>query len=78
MTFNDDEPSVMGAGCGLTPLPTRADAAAVWRAAFVARLIERGIAAEDARMCGDAGHVILSEDPAEAADAELEYWARDE
>lgn len=73
----DDEPSVLGAGCGLTPLPTQADGEAVWRAAYVARMVERGLPVEDARACSAAAPVVLSDDPADAADAELEYWEND-
>ena len=76
-TDPDDEPSVMGAGCGRSPMPTRADAESVWRAAYVARMVERGIDVDDARACCNAGSVSLSDDPVEAADAELEYWKND-
>lgn len=73
----DDEPSVMGAGAGLSPMPLPADAEAVWRAAYVARMVERGVCVEDAQACCDAGPAVLSDDPGEAADAELEYWNTD-
>jgi hypothetical protein len=74
----DDEPSVMGAGCGLPSMPTQAEVEAVWRAAYVARMVERGVHVNDATACCDAGPAVLSDDPAEAADAELEYWESDE
>lgn len=72
-----EEPSVIGAGCGGSPMPTRADAEAVWRAAYVARMVERGIAPEDAQACSGAGDADLSVNPVEAADAELEHWDSD-
>lgn len=75
---NDDEPSVMGAGDGLQPMPTQAEAEAVWRAAYVARMVERGIHVQDAQACCDAGDAVLTDDPVDAADAELEYWQTDE
>lgn len=74
----EDEPSVLGAGCGLPSIPTKAEAEAIWRAAYVARMVERGIDIEDAQACCRAGDVVLSEDPADVADAELDYWASDD
>ena len=74
----DDEPSVMGAGDGLSPMPLRSEAEAVWRRAYVDRMVERGIDREDAQACCDAGDADLSVNPAEAADDELSYWAADD
>lgn len=69
------EPSVLGAGCGVGPMPARADAERVWRERFAARLVERGILDEDAaRDCAAAGDVDLSADPSDAADDEVSYW----
>jgi hypothetical protein len=73
----EEEPAVMGAGCGLSPMPTKAEAEAVWRAAYVARMVERGIDLRDAQACCSAGDADLSTDPAEAADSELDYWTTD-
>ena len=70
----DDEPSVMGAGDGLTPGPSRVEAEAAWRRHYVDRMVERGIDRDDAQACCEAGEVDLSEDPATAADDELSYW----
>ena len=78
MSDENDELSVMGAGDGLPSLPTRAEAEAVWRAAYVARMCARGIPLEDAQACCAASDVDLSDDPADAADAELSYWETDE
>ena len=64
----DDEPSVMGAGGGLSPMPLRSEAVAVWRRLYVDRLVERGIDRESAQARCDAGDVDLSVNPAEAAD----------
>ena len=78
MTRDDDgEPSVMGAGCGPSPMPLRSEAEAVWRQAYVDRMTERGIDRNDAQACCDAGDVDLSVTPADAADDELQYWADD-
>lgn len=77
MKNDDDSPSVIGAG--LAPLPTRAEAEAVWRKMFAARMVERDLldqAAADA--CAAAADVDLSVDPAEAADDEVTYWDADE
>ena len=79
MTFvDDDEPPVMGCGDGLPPMPKRSDAEAAWRRAYVDRMVERGIDREDAQACCDAGDVDLSENPADAADDELQYWSDDD
>ncbi len=73
----DDEPSLMGASCGHSPMPLRSDAEAAWRRAYVERMVERGIDRESAQACCDAGDVDLATDPACAADDELQYWADD-
>ncbi len=74
----DDEPSVMGAGCGISPMPTREEAEAVWRKAFAARLVEAGaLDQESADECAAAVDVDFQQDPAEAADDEIEYWGND-
>lgn len=75
---DDDEPSVMGAGGGVSPMPSRADAEAVWRRLYVDRMVERGVDRENAQACCDAGEVDLSVNPADAADEELSYWENDE
>jgi len=72
-----DEPSVLGAACGPPPMPRRAEAEAIWRAAYIARMVERGIPVDDATACCNAGDVVLSDDPVDAADDELEYWEND-
>lgn len=73
----DDEPGVLGGGCGLTPVPSRAEAEAVWRQVYVDRMVARGVDREDAQACSDAGDVDLTVDPADAADDELLYWGSD-
>jgi hypothetical protein len=73
-----DEPSVMGAGGGLSPMPSRAEAEAIWRRLYVDRMVERGVDRESAQACCDAGDVDLSANPADAADDELSYWAADD
>jgi hypothetical protein len=73
----EDEPSVLGGGGGLAPMPSRSEAEAVWKRAYVDRMIERGVDRQDAQACCDAGDVDLDYDPADAADDELSYWADD-
>ncbi len=73
----DDSPTVISADV-LGPMPTRADAEAVWRKMFADRMVARGIDREDADACAAAGSVDLSESPEDAADAELECWDADE
>lgn len=78
MKPDDDSPSVIGTDL-LGPMPTRSDAEAAWRKLFAARMVERDILdPESARACAEAHDVDLSTDPAEAADAEVEYWDADE
>ena len=74
----DDEPPVMGAGDGLSPMPVRSEAEAAWRQAYVDRMVECGIDKESAQACCDAGDADLSENPADAADDQLRYWADDD
>lgn len=76
-TNDEDEPSVLGAGCGRSPMPSRVEAEAVWRRLYVDRMVERGVDRADAQACCDAGDVDLSENPADAADDALQYWADD-
>lgn len=73
-----DELSVLGAGVGRSPLPSRSEAFAVWRRFYVDRMVERGIDREDAQACCDSVDVDLSADPVDAADDELQYWADDD
>lgn len=76
--MNDDSPSIIGAGCGSAPMPTKAEAEAIWRRRYVDRMVERGVDRADAQACCDAGDVDLSISPADAADDELQYWENDE
>lgn len=78
MSKQQDEPSVIGAGDGPSPMPVRAEAETVWRRLYVDRMVERGVDRESAQACCDAGDADLSVDPADAADDELQYWADDE
>jgi len=69
---HDDEPTVIGGG--RSPMPTKEE---MWMAAYVARMVERGIAAEDAWACCRAGEHDFTDDPADAADEEMTYWDDD-
>lgn len=71
----DEEPPVIGGGqIAKAPMPTEQDA---WMAAYVARMVERGIDAEDAWACCRAGEHDFTDDPADAADEEMTYWDDD-
>jgi hypothetical protein len=59
-------------------MPSKDDAEAVWRRLYVDRMVERGVAREDADACCAAGDVDLDANPADAADDELSYWENDE
>lgn len=77
MKTDDDSPSVIGATPD--PMPTRAEAEAAWRRLFAARMVERDILdQQSADACAASHDVDLSVDPAEAADAEVEYWDADQ
>lgn len=69
-----DGPDVIGPA---PPMPTKAEAEAAWRRAYVARMVERGIDREDAVACSEATDADLIFDPAQAADDELWYWSQD-
>ena len=81
MNASDDadiEVSVIGAGCGRSPMPTRADVVNAWRRAFAQRLVELGVLDTDAaQACAESMDVDLSADPRTAADTEVEYWNTD-
>lgn len=74
MSNETDEPSVMGAGCGLSPMPTADDRKAAWRAIYMATLMKHAgldeIAAKD---CYDAGSddYDFTDDPEQAALEEI-------
>jgi hypothetical protein len=76
--MNDDEPSVMGAGDGLPPIPTEADRREAYKRLYVGRMVECGIDRESAEACFEAGEIDYDEDPRDAADDELSYWDNDE
>ena len=73
-----EEPGVLGAGCGTSPMPTEADRREAYKRLYVARMVERGVDEQDASACFDAGDVDYDIEPAEAADDELSYWDADE
>lgn len=72
----DDEPAVMGAGCGNPPRPTQKEE---WMATYVLRMIEHGIDAEGAWALCRSGENDndYTEDPRDAADDEMSYWTDD-
>lgn len=77
---SDDEPSVMGAGCGLAPMPTDAERREAYKHLYVARMVAvSGITQEAAAENFEAGADSLDYDipPEDAADAEMEYWTDD-
>lgn len=72
----DDEPPVIGAGCGLAPLPTERER---WMAAYVARMVELGIEPDDAWwLCQSASdHLNYESDPRIAAEEDMVIWEDD-
>jgi hypothetical protein len=76
--MNDDEPSVMGAGAAMPPMPTEADRLEAYKRLYVARMVARGLNQEEAAACFDAGDVDYDTSPEDAADDELSYWDNDE
>ena len=73
----DDDPPVLGAGCGLPPMPTEKEA---WMAKYVIHMVvEHGIDAEDAWACCRSGEYDhdYSSDPRDAAEDEMSYWDDD-
>ncbi len=72
-----DSPSIIGANP--PPIPTREEAEAVWRKAYVQRLMDaHNFNLEDATALADAGDVDLAIKPEDAADDEISYWDADE
>lgn len=75
------EPPVMGADCGLQPLPTQADRRAAWRNEFVRAAVDSGALEEQhAQELFEAGADDWDYDmtPADALAEELSYWDNDE
>lgn len=61
---NEKGPGMIGPSA--SPVPTKEEAERVWRDAYVARMVERGVDPEGARMAGDAVEVDLSFAPSDA------------
>lgn len=76
--MSDDEPSVIGAGDGIPPMPTEADRREAYKRLYVARMVARGVHVEDATACFEAGEIDYDTSPEDAADDELSYWDNDE
>lgn len=80
MSEKNDEPSVLGAGCGLAPMPTEADCKAAWRAIYMATMMKHaGLDEIDAKGCYDAGSgdYDFNDDPEKAALEDMEYWSNE-
>lgn len=76
----DDEPPVIGAGCGLAQMPTQADRRAAWGSEFVRVAVELGVLEkEHAEELFKAGESDWDYDmtPEEALHEELSYWDND-
>jgi hypothetical protein len=74
----NDEPSVLGAGCGVAPMPTEDERKAAWRAIYIATMVKHaGLTEQEATDCCDAGDCDLTDDPEQAALSELSYWDDD-
>ena len=66
-----NEPPVLGAGEGHSPLPTAEDE---WMALYVLHMIKHGIPAQDAWKCCRASDHDYTSDPCDAADDEIYSW----
>ncbi len=80
MNTNIDEPSVIGAGCGLSPMPTETDRREAWGREFVLHAVSTGTLEEQhAMQLFEAGRDEwdYSMTPAEAFAEELSYWSDD-
>ena len=75
----DDEPSVLGGGCGIAPMPTEADFKAAYRRAWIARFAYYGVPEWIAvsEIDGANWDDIKIEKPEDAANAAMEVWDAD-
>lgn len=78
--YLDNEPSVLGAGCGPAPMPIEEDRRRAWRNLYVAKFVAIGLDAETAQEWFDDLNWddVKDEDPEAMADDEMEYWTDDE
>jgi hypothetical protein len=75
-----DEPSVMGAGCGSSPMPTEADHKAAWRHEFIRHCVAMGWfdeASAAAYFEAGADDWDYTEAPADAIAEDMQYWDDD-
>jgi hypothetical protein len=77
--MSDDEPSVMGAGAGLTPMPTDAAHKAAFRSAFVDAFVEMGVPEDTAGSWFDESDWddLKTGTVADAVTAITDYWTSD-
>jgi hypothetical protein len=72
---DDESPSVLGAGCGLPPMPTQEDFRAAHKSEYVRLFVEVGVPAETAAGWHDEGWEGLKDrTPQECFDDETEHW----
>lgn len=74
-----EEPSVIGAGCGVAPMPTEEDRKAAWKALYVAEFVKVGLDAETAASWFDEldWDEVKDQAPEDLAADEMEYWTDD-
>lgn len=76
----DDEPAVLGCGCGIGAMPTDAERREVWGRVFVRHAVDSGVLekehAEELFKAG-ADEWDYSMTPADALAEEISYWDND-
>lgn len=71
----DDEPSVIGAGCGLAPMPTQEDFRAAHKAEYIRLFVDVGLDPKTPEAWHDEQWEDIKDmTPQEAFNAEVEYW----
>lgn len=74
----DDEPSVIGAGCGRHPMPTQEDYRRAHKAEYVRLFVEAGVPEETAAGWHDEDwEKIKDGTPQQAYDDQVQYWEND-
>jgi hypothetical protein len=76
ISTEEESPSVLGAGCGVAPMPTEAEHKEAFLLFWIARFEELGVPEHVARAEFEAApwDDIKDMDPALAADTAMEVW----
>jgi len=73
-----EEPSVMGAGCGLPPMPTQEDYRAAHKLVYVQLFVDVGVPEEVAAGWHDENWDDIKDGtPQQAFNDEVQYWEND-